>query len=249
VSDGSSQQQNATASVRKLAALSCSNQNQRHDTSGRIIRSILSNKDTHQSYLAGIQSEQRPQEVKSERDKRPPHPPNPHVILKDHIISIATHQSAPYNDGKRSLHDKTTVNNLHGSVSIGDKNKRHMRNKDRPDRGVWTPRRSDGVHVSDDTYLSAQQLSDSLESLSLSQQTVGHKDGEGIMGFQNAHGGRGSNSRAAYDAPLNHGEIKPDVVNSKINVESRSGRANFSSAENGGIFLCLDNVLCQQCLC
>ena len=69
------------------------------------------------------------------------------------------------------------MNNLHGSVSTGVKNERRMRNKDRPDRGVWTPLRSDGVHVSDDTHLSTQQLSDSLESISSYQQTVAQKDG------------------------------------------------------------------------
>ena len=243
MSGGSSKQQHAIVSVKNLTG-SSSKQSQQQEASGRTIRSILSNKDMHQSqsYLAGMQSEQRTQAVNSERDKRPPRPPKPR-FLNDHITSIATHSSISDKDGKRSLGDKAAVNNLHGSVSTGDKSEKGMRNRDRPDHGVWAPHRSDGFHVDDDISRSAQQLSHSLEGISVSQRTVGHKDGDDDTAFPHSHGGRGSNSMAAYDAPLSQGEMKRDVPSSNRNVESRSGRVTISPADNGVIFHSADNIL------
>jgi len=242
VSGGLSKQQHATVSVKNLSG-SSSKQCQQQEASGRIIRSILPNKDMcqSQSYLAGMQPEQQRQAVNSQRDKRPPRPPNPR-LLKGHITSIATHSSISDSDGKRYLDDKAAVNNLHGSVSTGDKNEKRMRNRDRPDCGVWAPRRSDGFHVDDDISHSAQQLSHSLEGISVSQRTVGHADGDDDMAFQSSHEGRGSNPMPAYDAPLSQGEMKHDVPSSNRNGESRSGRANISPAENGGTFHSSDNI-------
>ncbi|XP_022027837.1 regulator of nonsense transcripts UPF3 isoform X2 [Helianthus annuus] len=90
--------------------------NQRHEASGRIIRSILVNKDTRQN-----QSDQS-QNVYQEKDRKPPRGP----LLKD-------------SDG--------LPDDKHGC----------MNNKDKPDRGVWTPLRcSDGSQ-------SAKVLPDSAE--------------------------------------------------------------------------------------
>lgn len=210
-------QQTATASIRNVAGSTSSKQNQRQVAGGRIIRSILSNKDARQSqsFSTGVQSEMQTQAINSERDKRPPRPPN------------VRHSAASDVDGKRSVDDKAAVSSLQGSVSSGDKNEKCTRNRDRPDRGVWTPRRSDGLHASDDISLSAQQLSDSLEGV--------QKDSCDDMGFQSAYGGRGGNLMTAYDAPLSRGEMKPDLPSSNRNAESRGGRANIFPAENGGI--------------
>lgn len=241
--DGLSQQHNATASVRNLTSLT-SNQSQRYEASGKIIRSILSNKDARQlqSYPVGIQPEKQTKEVNSERDKRPPRLPNSRIIQKDHVTSTATHLSVPCNDARKSQYDKASVNNLHGSASISDKSERRMKNKDRPDRGVWTARRSDG-HLSKDTCLSSQQLSDSLGDVS--QQTVGQKDRGDAIGFQSSNGVSNNISRAACDAPLSYGEIKPDLPNSNKNSESQTGRANVSSSENGEISaaFCIEKYL------
>ncbi|XP_020250111.1 regulator of nonsense transcripts UPF3-like isoform X1 [Asparagus officinalis] len=214
VSDGYSQQQNTTASVGNLTASSSSKQIQRHEASGRNIRRILLNKVSRhsQSYSAGAQHEQQTQDVSSQKDKRPPRPPN-RLGQKDHI-SIAAQSSIPYNDGKGSTDDKVVVNNLNGS-SIGDKNEKRMRNKDRPDRGVWTPHRADGVNTNGSVYLSAPQLSESSDGIYMSHEECG------------------TNSRAAYDAPLSHEEIRSDLPNLNRNAESRSGRVNISPVENG----------------
>lgn len=84
VSSGSSQQQNVT-SVRNPHSSYALKQNQRNDASGRIIRSILSNKDTRQIQLdlASSQSDQQTTAPLLDKDKRPPRPPNVRPILKD----------------------------------------------------------------------------------------------------------------------------------------------------------------------
>ncbi|KAI3707824.1 hypothetical protein L2E82_36680 [Cichorium intybus] len=97
-------------------------QNQRHEASGRIIRSILL-KDTKQN-----QSEQN-----QDKDRRPPRPQNAGPLLKD----------------SNGLQD--------------DKMDKKSRNKDKPDRGVWTPlRRSDGSHASDESLSSSTSQSTQL---------------------------------------------------------------------------------------
>lgn len=236
MSGGLSQQHNATASVRNVTSLA-SKQSQRHVASGKNIKSILSNKDARQSqsYTVGAQPEQQTQEVNCERDKRPPRPPNSRLIPKDHTANVAVHSSAPYNDARRPQYDKVTVSNLYGSVSISHKSEKHMKNKDRPDRGVWTPRRSDGGHVTKNSYLSARQSSNSV---GLSPQMVGHTDGDDTTVYGSSNRGCGGISRAVYNAALCHGDMNSDLPSSNRNAESRSGCANISLVENGETSYC-----------
>ncbi|KAI3755163.1 hypothetical protein L1987_54958 [Smallanthus sonchifolius] len=118
----------------KLAART----NQRHEASGRIIRSILINKDTRQN-----QSEQN-QNLNQEKDRKPPRPPL-------------------FKDSNSSPDDK-----IHGYDPHGFYNDK-QNNKDKPDRGAWTPlRRLDGPLASDEsmsssTFQSPQGLPDSAE--------------------------------------------------------------------------------------
>lgn len=110
------------------------NQNQqREGSSGRIIRSILINKDARQN-----QSEQQNQTSNREiMDRRPPRPSN----------------FPPLSNGLADDHD------LHGFYNERQ-DKRSTRNKDRPDRGVWTPlRRSD---ASDESLSSSNSQSTQL---------------------------------------------------------------------------------------
>lgn len=119
--------------------------NQRHEASGRIIRSILIKKDTRQN-----QSEQN-QNLNPEKDRKPPRTP----LLKD---------------SNGSPDDK-----IHGydPHSFHDDKQRCMTNKDKPDRGVWTPlRRSDGSNVTDEslsssTFQSAQVPPESAEGIQM----------------------------------------------------------------------------------
>lgn len=99
--------------------------NQQREASGRIIKTILLNKQN--------QSEQQNQIPYrgDTMDRRPPRPSNVPPLLKD---------------------SNGVPDDLHGFYSE-KQDKRSTRNKDRPDRGVWTPlRRSD---ASDESLSSA----------------------------------------------------------------------------------------------
>ncbi|PWA95574.1 Nucleotide-binding, alpha-beta plait [Artemisia annua] len=129
--------QQSSSSV-KLSGSGVPKQNQQREASGRIIRSILVNKDARQS-----RSEQQNQAPNQDMDRRPPRYSNVPPLLKDS-------NSLP--DDKVSGHD------VHGFYS--EKQDKRTRNKDRPDRGVWTPlRRSDGSHASDESLSSLNSQS------------------------------------------------------------------------------------------
>ncbi|XP_057977662.1 regulator of nonsense transcripts UPF3 [Malania oleifera] len=135
-----SQQQGVTSPVKNPLGSTVPKQIQRREGSGRIIRSILLNKDARQSLSSlNVLSEQQILASNPEKDKRPPRPPNVQVLLKDT-------NGAP--------DDKIVGNDLHGFS--GEKQEKRTRNKDRPDRGVWAPlRRSDGSHASDESLSSS----------------------------------------------------------------------------------------------
>jgi regulator of nonsense transcripts 3 len=72
-------------------------------------------------------------------------------------------------DRRRTSVDKFMKKDMHGATNVSEKQEKHTRNKDRPDRGVWTPlRRAETSHTSDDHLSSSvsqrpQLLSDSVE--------------------------------------------------------------------------------------
>ncbi|KAK4491271.1 hypothetical protein RD792_002007 [Penstemon davidsonii] len=138
VSGGSALQQNAASPAKNSNTTAPLKQNQQRDADGRIIRSILLNRDTRQKQpLSGPQSELRILPSNQERDKRPPRPQN--------VQSIQTNGNPE---------DKVVNNDLQAIRT--EKQERRTRNKDRPDRGVWTPlRRSDGPHASDESLSSS----------------------------------------------------------------------------------------------
>jgi regulator of nonsense transcripts 3 len=107
-----------------------SRQDQRLEASGKIIKTILSNKEARSSNPS--EHEQEGHMFNTEKDKRPPRAFNPRTIVKDQVVENA----------ERSHFDEK-ANHLHGSVPIGEKVERHARNRDRPDRGVWAARRYD----------------------------------------------------------------------------------------------------------
>ncbi|XP_019173942.1 PREDICTED: regulator of nonsense transcripts UPF3-like isoform X2 [Ipomoea nil] len=112
--------------------------NQRHEASGRIVKSILL-KDAHQN-----QSEHEIQD----RDKKPPKPPTMQIFQKD---------------CNGSLEDKVTGHDPH-NIHI-EKPEKRTRNRDKPDRGVWTPlRRSNSSQASDEPLSLSNQSTEVQDS-------------------------------------------------------------------------------------
>ncbi|XP_010910195.2 regulator of nonsense transcripts UPF3 isoform X1 [Elaeis guineensis] len=233
VSDGSSRN---VSSVKKSSSYTFK-QNQGHETSGRIVRSILSNKDSCQSYVTASQSEQQTPTGNLDKDKHPPTPPNMCSMLKVHIASKPPLASIYDSEGKNSLDDKVPGNNLNCLVSTSEKHNGCTRNKDRPDRVVWAPFRcSDGLHADDETLSScsvpAQRSSCSSESISLSQQAAGIKAGDDDVACM----GRLNNPSAGYDISTSLGEIKAHMSNANRTAEVKTfggGRVSPFSAKNG----------------
>jgi regulator of nonsense transcripts 3 len=89
--------------------------------------------------------------LNTEKDKRSSRVLNSRSIVKDHIIENA----------ERTRFEEKP-NHHHGSVPIGEKIERHARNRDRPDQGVWAPRRYDksasggGSHASSSEFMLTQ---------------------------------------------------------------------------------------------
>ncbi|OWM84867.1 hypothetical protein CDL15_Pgr027654 [Punica granatum] len=131
--------------MKNVMGSSMSRQNHRQEGSGRIIKSILVNKEARQG-LSAFQSDNQTQTSYLDREKRPPRAPNVQVVSRD---------------ANGFPEEKSSVTDSHGFGS--EKQERRTRNKDRPDRGVWAPlRRSDGSHASDESISSA---SSSVKSL------------------------------------------------------------------------------------
>ncbi|WOL01564.1 regulator of nonsense transcripts UPF3-like isoform X1 [Canna indica] len=221
-SRGLVQQQYVTSAVRS-SPTSTSRHNQ---ASGRIIRSILS-KEGHvdQSYIAASHPDLHMQATNAEKERRPAWPPNASSNMKDYV-SRSSSSLVPISDGE----DKVAINNTHGFISNIERHEKRTRNKDRPDRGVWAPlRRSDRSHPSDVTPSSeaSQMLTD--YPMFISHKTGG-KVGEDDVVIQNVRTGRGSNSHAAYDTSLGHGERKIDVSSASSHGGSR---VNHFAVENG----------------
>ncbi|KAK6121225.1 hypothetical protein DH2020_044999 [Rehmannia glutinosa] len=160
VSGGSSLHQNATNPAKNSHSSAPFRQNQRRETNGRIIRSILLNRDTRQNQPPlGSQSELRIQTSNQDRDKKPPRPPSMQSFQKE---------------TNGVLEDKVVSNDLH-AVHTG-KQDRRTKNKDRPDRGVWTPlRRSEGSHASDDSLSSSASQTSQVDSAEGSYRNGGRR--------------------------------------------------------------------------
>lgn len=123
-----SQHHNLTSSAKTILK-----QNQRHEGSGRIIRSILSKKELRQSLSSRAASEQQIQTSILEKEKQPSRPVHVQLILRGT-------NGTPEN--KIGMHD---------SHVSSERQERHARLKDRSDRGVWTSRSNGG----DESFSSA----------------------------------------------------------------------------------------------
>lgn len=134
-------QQNSS-SVKSGYGSGAARQNQRQEASGRIIRSILLNKDTRRNQFSAVPSEQN-QTLNQDKDRRPPRPLNVPPLSKD---------------SNGLPNDKVHGHDSHGFYN--EKQDRRSRNRDKPDRGVWTPlRRTEGAHASDESLSSSTSQS------------------------------------------------------------------------------------------
>ena len=160
ISDSSTPQQSVPPS--RNTPPSSSRQDQRHEASGRIIKTILSNKEGRHG-TASLH-EQEGHMINADKDRRPPRVPHSRSIVKDQIVE---------NNEKSNYDDKQ--NHLHGSGPIGEKIERHARNRDRPDRGVWAPRRYDKSAPGGGTQASSSEfpLMQSHSEDNFSQQAEG----------------------------------------------------------------------------
>ncbi|KAL8166934.1 hypothetical protein V2J09_008433 [Rumex salicifolius] len=131
-----------------------SKRNQRHDASGRIIRSLLL-KDKSSS---SAQPEQEVQILSSEKGKRPPRPVN----VKSIASYPSTSDQSPGTSSsivKRSGDEKSFGNDSHAVVTIRDKHERRTR-KERHESGIWAPRRDASNSSNEHSQLHSESCDD-----------------------------------------------------------------------------------------
>lgn len=132
--------------TRKSLPNSNAKQNERREPNGRIIRSILLNKDNRK---------QNEQQSQIDRDKRPPRPRNAQMLPED--------PNRPSEDGIVG----TDAQHI-------ERQEKRTRNRDRPDRGVWAPlRRLDGSHPSDESLSLSSSGSQPNQVLDYGEETRG----------------------------------------------------------------------------
>uniref|UniRef100_A0A1J3EWE4 Regulator of nonsense transcripts UPF3 n=1 Tax=Noccaea caerulescens TaxID=107243 RepID=A0A1J3EWE4_NOCCA len=126
---------------------SVSRQNLKSDVGGRLIKRILLKNELRPSQSSSfVQPEQRVEPSEAENPKRPPRPANTRA-------------------GK----------DYHASSPISEKQDRRTRNKDRPDRVVWAPRRGDGSNVNED-----QPSSSAANNGEVKERTLLQRSGEAV---------------------------------------------------------------------
>ncbi|CAJ1963776.1 unnamed protein product [Sphenostylis stenocarpa] len=209
--DSMSQHQNVTPSAKTIVGATVLKQNQRHEGSGRIIRSILSKKEMRQSQSSRALSEQQIQTSNLEKEKQSPRPIHVQLILKGM-------NGTPEN--KISVHD---------SHLPSERQERHIRHKDRPDRGVWT-NRSNGA---DESFsIAASSLVDPLEGnhvdLKHDMPYTRSGDAKSLGGVRTGHSSEnGFNKHFGRRGPT-HG-VK-DVDGYSVSSEGKHPRRSSTSA-------------------
>ena len=145
-------------------------ENQRREAGGRLIRNVLLNSDArHSQSSTAVQPHQKIQILNSESGKRPPRPVNARLGPNGLVAKNETNSFGSEGDTKRTADDKFTKRDMQGLCNVSEKQEKRTRNRDRPDRGVWTPlRRSDVSHTSDENLSSSmlhptQSQCDSVE--------------------------------------------------------------------------------------
>ncbi|CAH8330131.1 unnamed protein product [Eruca vesicaria subsp. sativa] len=143
-----------------------SRQEQKIVVGGRLIKGILLRNEPRPSQSSSfVSSESRVEPLEAENSKRPPRPANTRAG-KDYQVS--------------------------GTNS--EKQERRPRNKDRPDRVVWTPlRRSDGSSISEDQLSSSTAINGEVKERMLLQRSgevVNSSGGHSLENGSTRHSGR-----------------------------------------------------------
>ncbi|XP_021831171.1 regulator of nonsense transcripts UPF3 isoform X1 [Prunus avium] len=204
-------------------------QNQRREAGGKLIRSILLNNEGRQSQSSTeIQPQQKILSLNSDV-KRASRPSNARLGLNGQVSNNEPNSMSSEGDRKRAAVDKFSKKDLHGTTNVSEKQEKHTRNKDRPDRGVWAPlRRADSSHASDEHLPSVPQrpqlLSDSFEvshgevkdctsygsrTGEVINPTSGRSSSHVENGSQRHFGRRGSAHNIKDDGSINVSEGKP----------------------------------------
>lgn len=163
-------QQGLTSPAGNSPSSTAPKETQRREAGGRLIRNVLLNSDArHSQSSTAVQPHQKIQILNSESGKRPPRPVNARLGPNGLVAKNETNSFGSEGDTKRTADDKFTKRDMQGLCNVSEKQEKRTRNRDRPDRGVWTPlRRSDVSHTSDENLSSSmlhptQSQCDSVE--------------------------------------------------------------------------------------
>ncbi|XP_027345446.1 regulator of nonsense transcripts UPF3-like [Abrus precatorius] len=199
-------------------------QNQRREASGRLIRSILLNNEARQSQST-TGTQHKIQILTSENGKRPPRPFGSRSGLNDQVSGHDAGQVNSEGDSKRSSDDKFVKKDLHGSGNVGDKTEKRTRNKDRPDRGVWTPlRRSD-----------VSQTGNEHSSSSLTQPTLSNPDSAEVSAGEAKESVSSANRSGEFPASAG-GRVSSSVENGSQRNFTRRG-SSYVVKDDGAVSL------------
>ncbi|KAB1210896.1 Regulator of nonsense transcripts UPF3 [Morella rubra] len=164
VPEGLLQQQGVTPVAGNSPASTVSKENQRNEAGGRLIRSLLLNKEARQGQSSTVvQPQQKIQILSSESGKRPPRPIN--ARLGSNGLASKSEPNSFGSEGEPK-EDKFYKKDLQGLVNVSEKQEKRTRNRDRPDRGVWTPLRRSEVSRASDDRLSSSSLSHPIQAVS-----------------------------------------------------------------------------------
>ncbi|XP_031490593.1 regulator of nonsense transcripts UPF3-like isoform X1 [Nymphaea colorata] len=243
-SNGSSAQRTVTSEMKNSAGLISSKLNYRREFSGSVVKSILSKKEVRQRQQqpAPAKAEQQMQPSDLGKDKRPPRPS--HSGPKDLFSSKGSSASSLESDTKRSLNERTPASDSHGVRLPNDKPGRRIRNKERPDRGVWAPfHHPDAVlSLTTDDSLTLSGLPRHLptavvDSVHVPKQVVPSK--QGVNGLEaedgvDAHrsfptGKHRRQDKGIHNARLGHGaSSSPDLSLDQCETKVDASGANWS---------------------
>ncbi|KHN47094.1 Regulator of nonsense transcripts 3A [Glycine soja] len=218
-------------------------QNQRREASGRLIRSILLNNEARQSQST-TGTQHKIQILSSENGQRPSRRFGSRSGLNNQVSNHDAAQINSEGDSRRALDEKFIKRDLHGLGSSAKTEKR-TRNKDRPDRGVWTPlRRSDVSHAGNDYSSSSlaqptQSNPESAEGEVKENVPSGNRGGE-FSASAGGHGGNPSIENGSQRNFIHHGAsyvVKDDGAVSSISKGKPSKKSVGHSAHEKQVWV------------